>query len=133
MNVKDFKKLMVENMNEALIRMAEGMGSDGAAMAEIVAALDSLKLDGTRATGVLTALAQNTETAPAGDSQSSLRRGNLMPPGVQHHEHHDRSHDGKTPEANRRGGRRPRKIPRPRLPRGPMGQSRTHPNNAHPR
>ena len=61
MNVKDFKKLMVEDMNEALIRMAEGMGSDGAAMAEIVAALDSLKLDGTRATGVLTALAQNTD------------------------------------------------------------------------
>lgn len=61
MNVKDFKKLMVEDMNEALIRMAEGMGSDGAAMAEIVAALDSLKLDSTRATGVLTALAQNTD------------------------------------------------------------------------
>lgn len=61
MNVKDFRKLMVEDMNEALIRMAEGMGSDGAAMAEIVAALDSLKLDGTRATGVLTALAQNTD------------------------------------------------------------------------
>ena len=61
MSVKDFKKLMAEDMNEALIRMAEGMGSDGAAMTEIVAALDSLKLDGTRATGVLTALAQNTD------------------------------------------------------------------------
>ncbi|MEG2063530.1 MAG: phage tail tape measure protein [Alistipes sp.] len=60
MSVKDFKKLMTEDMNEALIRMAEGMGSDGAAMGKIVAALDSLKLDGTRATGVLTALAQNT-------------------------------------------------------------------------
>lgn len=61
MSVADFKKLMAEDMNEALIRMAEGMGSDGAAMGKIVAALDSLKLDGTRATGVLTALAQNTE------------------------------------------------------------------------
>lgn len=60
MSVKDFKKLMAEDMNEALIRMAEGMGSDGAAMGKIVAALDSLKLDGTRATAVLTALAQNT-------------------------------------------------------------------------
>lgn len=61
MSVADFKKLMSEDMNEALIRMAEGMGSNGAAMAEIVAALDSLKLDGTRATGVLTTLAKNTD------------------------------------------------------------------------
>ena len=61
MSVKDFKKLMVEDMNEALIRVAEGMGADGAGMDGIVAALDSLKLDGTRATGVLTALAQNTD------------------------------------------------------------------------
>lgn len=60
MSVKDFKKLMAEDMNEALIRMLDGMGSNGAAMGKIVAALDSLKLDGTRATGVLTALAQNT-------------------------------------------------------------------------
>ena len=61
MNIADFKKLMAEDINEALIRVAEGMGSDGAGMAGIVAALDSLKLDGTRATGVLTALAQNTD------------------------------------------------------------------------
>jgi len=61
MSVKDFKKLMAEDMNEALIRMLDGMGSNGAAMGKIVAALDSLKLDGTRATGVLTALAQNTD------------------------------------------------------------------------
>lgn len=61
MSVQDFKKLMVEDMNEALIRVAEGMGADGAGMDGIVAALDSLKLDGTRATGVLTALAQNTD------------------------------------------------------------------------
>lgn len=60
MSVKDFKKLMAEDMNEALIRMLDGMGSNGDAMGKIVAALDSLKLDGTRATGVLTALAQNT-------------------------------------------------------------------------
>lgn len=61
MSVEDFRKLMDEDMNEALIRMAEGMGSDGGAMSKIVEALDSLKLDGTRATGVLTALAQNTD------------------------------------------------------------------------
>ena len=60
MSVKDFKKLMAEDMNEALIRMLDGMGSNGAAMGKIVAALDSLKFEGTRATGVLTALAQNT-------------------------------------------------------------------------
>ena len=61
MSVEDFRKLMDEDMNEALIRMAEGLGSDGGAMSKIVEALDSLKLDGTRATGVLTALAQNTD------------------------------------------------------------------------
>lgn len=60
MSVKDFRKLMDEDMNEALLRMAEGLGSDGAAMGKIVAALDGLKLDGQRATGVLTNLAQNT-------------------------------------------------------------------------
>lgn len=61
MSVADFKKLMAEDMNEALIRVAEGMGADGAGMDRIVAALDSLKLNGTRATGVLTALAQNSD------------------------------------------------------------------------
>lgn len=61
MSVRDFRRLMDEDMNEALLRMAEGMGSDGAAMSKIVAALDALKLDGQRATGVLTNLAQNTE------------------------------------------------------------------------
>ncbi len=61
MSVTDFKKLMTEDMNEAIIRVAEGMGADGAAMAEVVAALDALNLNGTRATGVLTALAQNTD------------------------------------------------------------------------
>lgn len=61
MSVKDFKDLMAQDMNEAIIRFAEGMGKDGAAMNKVVAALDSLKLDGQRATGVLTALAQNTE------------------------------------------------------------------------
>lgn len=61
MSVSEFKKLMVDDMNEAIIRLAEGMGKDGAGMSGIVAALDSLKLDGTRATGVLTALAQNTD------------------------------------------------------------------------
>lgn len=60
MSVKDFRKLMDEDMNEAIIRFAEGMGSDGGAMAKIVEALDGLKLNGQRATGVLTALAQNT-------------------------------------------------------------------------
>lgn len=61
MSVSDFRKLMVEDMNEAIIRLAEGMGKDGAGMSGVVAALDSLKLNGTRATGVLTALAQNTD------------------------------------------------------------------------
>ncbi len=61
MSVSDFKKLMAEDMNEAIIRFAEGLGGDKAAMGNIVAALDSLKLNGTRATGVLTALAQNTD------------------------------------------------------------------------
>nr|DAN86107.1 MAG TPA: tail tape measure protein [Caudoviricetes sp.]DAS26236.1 MAG TPA: tail tape measure protein [Caudoviricetes sp.] len=60
MSVKDFRKLMDEDMNEAIIRFAEGMGSDGGAMAKIVEALDGLHLNGQRATGVLTALAQNT-------------------------------------------------------------------------
>lgn len=60
MSVKDFRKLMDEDMNEAIIRFAEGMGSDGGAMAKIVEALDGLHLNGQRATGVLTALAKNT-------------------------------------------------------------------------
>ena len=60
MSVKDFRKLMDEDMNEAIIRFAEGMGSDGGEMAKIVEALDGLHLNGQRATGVLTALAKNT-------------------------------------------------------------------------
>ncbi len=61
MSVKDFKKLMVEDMNEAIVRFAEGLGKDKAGMGPIVAALDDLKLNGQRATGVLTALAENTD------------------------------------------------------------------------
>lgn len=61
MSVKDFRKLMNEDMNEAILRFAEGMGSSGEGVSRIVEILDSLHLNGQRATGVLTALAANTD------------------------------------------------------------------------
>lgn len=60
MSVEDFKKLMAEDMNTALLRVLEGMGDMD--MSTMTTALNDIKLDGTRCVSVLSVLAQNTET-----------------------------------------------------------------------
>ncbi len=46
MSLGEFQKLMGEDMNEAFIRVLEGMGKSGQGMQSIVNALNSMKLDG---------------------------------------------------------------------------------------
>lgn len=60
MQLKDFKKLMAEDMNEAFIRVLEGIGSSGS-MDAVVQSLDAIGLDGQRCTMVLGTLANNTD------------------------------------------------------------------------
>lgn len=52
---------MGEDMNEAFIRVLEGMGKSGQGMQSIVNALNSMKLDGQRSVQVLGVLAANTD------------------------------------------------------------------------
>ena len=60
MRLRDFKKLMAEDMNEAFVRVLEGIGSSGS-MDAVVQSLNAIGLDGQRCTMVLGALANNTE------------------------------------------------------------------------
>ena len=60
MQLRDFKKLMAEDMNEAFVRVLEGIGSSGS-MDAVVQSLNAIGLDGQRCTMVLGALANNTE------------------------------------------------------------------------
>lgn len=60
MSLKDFTKLLNEDVNEAFIRVLEGIGGGGS-MQQIVDYLDSLNLDGQRTTQVMSTLADNTE------------------------------------------------------------------------
>ena len=61
MSLSEFQKLMGEDMNEAFIRVLEGMGKSGQGMQSIVNALNSMKLDGQRSVQVLGVLAANTD------------------------------------------------------------------------
>lgn len=61
MSLTDFKKLLETDVNEALLRVLEGMGENGNGMFTIVAALDSVKLEGQRASTVLGSLAQHSD------------------------------------------------------------------------
>ena len=61
MSLGEFQKLMGEDMNEAFIRVLEGMGKSGQGMQSIVNALNSMKLDGQRSVQVLGVLAANTD------------------------------------------------------------------------
>lgn len=60
MRLQDFKKLMEEDMNEAFVRVLEGIGNSGS-MDAVVQSLNAIGLDGQRCTMVLGALANNTE------------------------------------------------------------------------
>lgn len=60
MQLKDFKKLMAEDMNEAFIRVLEGIGNSGS-MDAVVQSLNAIGLDGQRCTMVLGTLANNTD------------------------------------------------------------------------
>lgn len=61
MPVEDFTRLLKEDVNEAFVRVLEGMKQGAGGMLEVTAALDSLQLDGQRATTVLGSLAQHSE------------------------------------------------------------------------
>lgn len=61
MSLVNFRELMGQDMNEAFVRVLEGMGKSGNGMQTIVNALNSMKLDGQRAQMVLGTLAKNTD------------------------------------------------------------------------
>ena len=61
MPVEDFTRLLKEDVNEAFVRVLEGMKQGAGGMLEVTAALDSLQLDGQRATTVLGSLANHSE------------------------------------------------------------------------
>lgn len=61
MSVKDFTQLLKTDANEALIRVLEGVNRGGDGMITVVNALDSLHLQGQRASSVLGTLAQHSE------------------------------------------------------------------------
>ena len=61
MSVKDFTQLLKTDANEALLRVLEGVNRGGDGMITVVNALDSLHLQGQRASSVLGTLAQHSE------------------------------------------------------------------------
>lgn len=61
MPVEDFTRLLDEDVNEAFLRVLEGMRQGGSGMREVTAALNSLQLDGQRATTVLGSLAKHSD------------------------------------------------------------------------
>ncbi|MBQ2993700.1 MAG: phage tail tape measure protein [Alistipes sp.] len=61
MSVKEFTQLLNTDANEALIRVLEGVNRGGDGMITVVRALDSLHLQGQRASSVLGTLAQHSE------------------------------------------------------------------------
>ncbi len=60
MSLSDFKDLLNKDVNEAFIRVLSGM-SDTESMENVVAALDSLKIEGARSVTVLSSLANNVD------------------------------------------------------------------------
>lgn len=60
MQLREFKNLMAEDMNEAFVRVLEGIGNSGS-MDAVVQSLNAIGLDGQRCTMVLGALANNTD------------------------------------------------------------------------
>lgn len=61
MSFGDFKKLLEEDANEAFLRVLEGMNRGGEGMTTVVQALDSLHLNGQRASTVLGSLAKHSD------------------------------------------------------------------------
>lgn len=61
MSVEDFTTLLNTDVNEAFLRVIEGMKQGGGGMLEVTAALNSMQLDGQRATTVLGSLAEHSE------------------------------------------------------------------------
>ncbi len=61
MPVEDFTRLLEEDVNEAFLRVLEGMRQGGSGMREVTAALNSMQLDGQRATTVLGSLAKHSD------------------------------------------------------------------------
>ena len=61
MSVGDFTTLLNTDVNEAFLRVIEGMKQGGGGMLEVTAALNSMQLDGQRATTVLGSLAEHSE------------------------------------------------------------------------
>lgn len=61
MSFGEFKELLEKDANEAFIRVLEGMNKGGEGMATVVKALDSLNLQGQRASTVLGSLAKHSD------------------------------------------------------------------------
>ena len=61
MSIEDFTTLLNTDVNEAFLRVIEGMKQGGGGMLEVTAALNSMQLDGQRATTVLGSLAEHSE------------------------------------------------------------------------
>ena len=61
MSFGDFKELLEKDANEAFLRVLEGMNRGGEGMATVVQALDSLHLNGQRASTVLGSLAKHSD------------------------------------------------------------------------
>lgn len=61
MSFGEFKELLEKDANEAFIRVLEGMNRGGEGMATVVKALDSLNLQGQRASTVLGSLAKHSD------------------------------------------------------------------------
>jgi len=61
MEINSFTALLNEDANEAFIRTIEGLKGNNEGMAELVARLGDLGIDGTRATNVIGVLANNTQ------------------------------------------------------------------------
>ena len=62
MDVKDFSTLLNDDVNEAFIRVLDGMKGNNAGMQAVVDSMGEMGLEGKRAIGVLGVLSSNTET-----------------------------------------------------------------------
>ena len=61
MNIKDFAKLLKADANEALIKVLEGLKKNSGGLQAMSQAMDGLKLEGSRAIGVVGVLANNVD------------------------------------------------------------------------
>lgn len=61
LNVQEFNRMLKEDANEAFVQFLEGLNNNSDGMRELAQNFSGLGIDGTRAIGVISALAQNTD------------------------------------------------------------------------